>query len=247
MGPFPQGVFKTTDGGATWVDMSAGLPAGCLVGALAVDPGNTSNVYAGVVTPPDTGNFVVSTDGGSTWGAPAVLPHASQIHRIAVDPSNVIYLGADQGPVYVSTDGGATFSPDSLGLPPVACRDLALDPVTPGTLYAAAGTGGTATLGLFKKTAGSATWVQVDSGPFGHIAVDPSTPSTVYATNFDAGPVKSVDGGATWSPANGGLPANLLNPALTAVNDALAIDPSNPQTLYYGTMVGLFKTVTGGR
>ncbi|MCP3960309.1 MAG: hypothetical protein GY719_20900 [bacterium] len=101
--------------------------------------------------------------------------------------------------------------------------------------------GGAADAGLDEWTA---------EGPMGGsisaLAIDPQTPTTIYAgtgtgsSGTGIGVFKSVDGGATWSAASGGLTdRTILN---------LVIDPQNPTTLYAGTALpdGLFKSTDGG-
>ena len=112
---------------------------------------------------------------------------------------------------------------------------LAIDPVTPSTLYA--GTEG----GVFKTTDGGANWSAVSTG-LTHtnvlaLALDPATPTTLYAGTY-GGVFKSTDGGANWSAVNTGLTDNTVN--------ILAIDPTTPTTLYAGTGDGIFKSTNGG-
>jgi photosystem II stability/assembly factor-like uncharacterized protein len=71
------------------------------------------------------------------------------------------------------------------------------------------------------------------------LAIDPRTPSTAFAGTLGSGVLKTVDGGASWTTANGALPAtNVL---------ALAIDPSTPSTLFAGTDAGVFKSTNSGK
>src|SRR5438105_5467047 len=119
-----------------------------------------------------------------------------------------------------------------------AIAALAIDPMTPGVLYAAAGGG------VFKSTNGGASWSAVNTGLpnssyVSVLAIDPQTPATLYAGTY-RGIFKSTDGGGSWSAVNTGLP----NFSLV---QALAIDPQTPATLYAGTMGdGVFKSTNGG-
>jgi photosystem II stability/assembly factor-like uncharacterized protein len=94
--------------------------------------------------------------------------------------------------------------------------------------------------------AGSNQWTTTgpaDAGPVISLAVDPTAPETVYAgtghTAALAGTVfKSTNGGASWVPANSGLPDLFIC--------VLVIDPQTPATIYAGTSGGVFKSVNGG-
>ena len=114
---------------------------------------------------------------------------------------------------------------------------LAIDPVTPSTLYA-----GTYGGGVFKSVDGGSSWSAINTGLSNtnvySLAIDPFVPSTLYAGTIGGGVFKSVDGGSNWSAINTGL----SNPYVCS----LAIDPVTPSTLYAGTNGGVFKSVDGG-
>jgi photosystem II stability/assembly factor-like uncharacterized protein len=115
---------------------------------------------------------------------------------------------------------------------------LAIDPATPGTLYA-----GTRSGGVFKSTDAGTSWAPMNAGltnlDVRALAIDPKTPSTLYAGTERGGVFKSTDGGVSWAPASAGLTDLLIT--------ALAIDPETPSTLYAGTFfAGVFKSTDGG-
>ncbi|MEA2694487.1 MAG: hypothetical protein QOJ16_3874, partial [Acidobacteriota bacterium] len=144
------GVRKSTDGGATWRDASAGLagPFGnVFVSILAPAPSASGTLYAGGL-----GGIFKTTDGGAVWapardqGLPLGYPYA--LTRIAVDPADpqVVYAvdsfvgnsleNPTRARVYRSTDGAATWSLLSDGLPRVTGTSrLVTDPRHPGVLY----------------------------------------------------------------------------------------------------------------
>jgi len=114
---------------------------------------------------------------------------------------------------------------------------ITVDPATPGVLYA------TTPVGAYKTTDAGASWTAIYLNPLalGRVAVDPLHPSTLYLTgSYRAAPVlKSVDGGAHWSPAAAGLP--LYYPSI------LAVDPARPRRLYVGTNgFGLWRSEDAG-
>jgi cysteine-rich repeat protein len=212
------------------------------VRALAIDPKNTTTLYA--VTD-GTMNTFKSTDGGRTW-LPTGLS-SGPADGLAIDPSTPTTLyAAVPGGVLKSTDGGATWSGvDFPGLP-------VFDPKNPMTLYA----------GALKSTDGGETWnaTGLPAGLFvDPLVIDPKNPMTLYVgaypcVNCDLGAsvYRSTDGGDTWSTVVTGLPSDVF--WITA----LAVDPINPTTLYLGMEVcrgpthslcdggGLFKTTDSG-
>jgi len=149
--------------------------------------------------------------------------------------------------VFKSTDAGATWSEANPGLSPSYVSALAIDPNTPGTLYA--GTrlcnGYTGCSGsVFKSTDAGANWSAANAGlpKTAHLsgisalalAIDPKTPRTLYVATDGFGVFKSTDAGATWGAT--GLSGNVL---------ALAIDSITPGTLYAATYQGVYKSTDG--
>jgi hypothetical protein len=137
VGSRPAGAFKSIDGGRSWT--FAGL-FGHQVTALAIDPQTPTTVYAGAYS----GGVFKSTDGGATWSPTGAGPF--QVNALAVDPlaPDTLYAADDVyydeegfawgGGVSKSTDGGATWT--VTGLNSGGFSALAIDPQTPGTVYA---------------------------------------------------------------------------------------------------------------
>jgi len=182
------GVYKTTDGGNTWLPASDKYFGGT-VGAIGVSESNPDVVYVGTgeydirgnVSP---GNGVYKTvDGGRTWTSVG-LAETRQIARVRVHPTrpDVVWVAAqghafgpnaDRG-VYKTTDGGSTwrkvlFRNDSTG-----ATDLVLDPTNPDLLYASLWQGqrfpwalisGGSGSGIFKSTDGGESWTEITHNP----------------------------------------------------------------------------------
>ena len=87
-------VYRTDDSGNTWMKVGSGLPDGP-VSALAVDPGNSSVVYAA----PSAGGLYRSTDAGATFSLVAGL-RIPIVSSVAIDPTNSsqIYTGSQFNP-----------------------------------------------------------------------------------------------------------------------------------------------------
>jgi len=157
------GIWKTLDGGTTWKPKTDFMPSNSM-GAVALDPGNPSVVYAGTGFLIPQGLFkgiglYKSTDGGDSWTVigPSFLNGAA-IVRIVLPAPNTLLVATNIG-LFLSVDGGANFGNNSptfdnggavLG---GLISDLHLDTVTPTTIRAAvAGTG------IFVSTDAGETW-----------------------------------------------------------------------------------------
>src|SRR5947207_15098403 len=136
-----------------------------------------------------------------------------------------------------------------LGLEGGPVTALAIDPRSPGTVYAATDAG------LYKSADEGAGWGAVKPGPpccISTLLIHPQNPSTLYAVTQVTGPsvdrrvLKSADGGTNWSPVNSGLPVDAEGRYGVT---SLAIDPRNQTTLYAANALmggGVFKTTDGG-
>ncbi|HEX8805388.1 MAG TPA: hypothetical protein VF741_00510, partial [Candidatus Aquilonibacter sp.] len=113
------GVYKTTDGGAHWTQLTNGLPPKFGRVGLAVAPSNPSRVYAQVDTATDVarGGVYRSDDGGATWthmdGGVAQLriwQRGWYFSGITVDPKNPDVVYVMNTATYRSDNGGQTFN-----------------------------------------------------------------------------------------------------------------------------------------
>lgn len=204
------GIFKTTDGGASWkplFDSEANLA----IGAISLDPSDPETVYVGTGDPDIPGNVFTgngifkSVNGGRTWEYSG-LAETRIINEILVDPQDpkIIYAAAMGNPftrndsrgVYKSEDAGKTwdrvlFVDQSTGI-----TDIAFKPGDHRTIYAAAwhrvrndsvsrvqGAGS----GIYRSTDQGSTWQKIHNGidnlEFGRIAlgVSEADPERVYA------------------------------------------------------------------
>ncbi|MCG8351753.1 MAG: hypothetical protein MI924_28635 [Chloroflexales bacterium] len=262
------GIYKSTDGAASWSHVNTGL-TNASIHALAIDAANPSTIYAGS----DDGVFK-STDGGANWNPTNTGIPTSRVEALVSDPTNPATLYAGQDSVYKSSNGGASWTLANAGLNSSFIRALAIDPITSTTLYAGTDDG------VFKSTNGGADWEARNTGlstlTVKVLAVNPITPATVYA-GIDGGLFKSTNGGISWTVVMArstyALAINPTNPAIVyagasggvykstndgasweAVNNGLAVrqirtlavNPANPTTLYAGASGGVYKSTNGG-
>jgi photosystem II stability/assembly factor-like uncharacterized protein len=236
------GIFKTTNGGASWTGASSGLPLTSVqfgsVSALAIDPQTPTTAYAGTF-----GGVFKTTNGGMSWSATnSALPCCYAATALVVDPKtpSTIYGTALTGTVVKSTDGGASWSAARLPVTAYCCDSLAIDSQNSNVVYA----GGD--YAVFKSTDGGNTWAgtglpsarDIGGTTSVSVAIDPKNPGTVYATTDGLGVFKSTDGASSWGAVNSGLAA--------AAVFSSAIDPQNPGTIYAAINAGLVKTTNGG-
>jgi photosystem II stability/assembly factor-like uncharacterized protein len=224
------GVFKSDDGGQSFAPVfdAAGFYS---IGAIALDPADSSVVYVGTGESNSSGDsypgggVFKSTDAGATWSH-AGLAESRHIGRIAVDPAEpqrvfVAALGGLFTPdgargLYRSQDGGAQwqqvlFVDDSTGV-----SDVVVNPAHPETVFAA-------------------SWTRRRT-PFYRRAWGPAS-----------GIWRSTDHGDTWTRLGGGLPDSARVGRI-----ALDIPPSLPSRVYAqvidstGGGLGFYRSDDGG-
>ncbi len=248
------GVFKSTDGGNTWVAVNNGLTVTITGGGLIAP---NVNALASIAGAPNTiyaacnGGVFKSTDGGANWILSSTGLLGSNVNTVVIDPTNpqLVYAGTLAG-VSKSTNGGANWTAINTGLTTTNSRSIntiAIDPSNSATLYAA--TQG----GVYKTTTSGSSWGVVNNGllqpqsdgnfrsnpPIRSLVISPSSPNTIYAgvrgAFFFNGVVglttvfTTTDGGANWTAIRNGF--GNFNSVWS-----LALDPSNPATVYAGTL-----------
>lgn len=192
MGATGGGVWKTSDGGESWSNISDGWVHTGSVGAVAVAPSDPNVVYVGMgeacvrgVTTSHGDGVYRSTDGGRTWthlGLPSTR-HISDI-QIHPDDPDVVYVGAQGSPwtsnpergVYRSNDGGETWEHVLHVNEDSGVNNLVMDPTNPRILFAAMwqhrrepwhgyelNSGGPGT-GLYRSTDGGDSWTRLGGG-----------------------------------------------------------------------------------
>jgi photosystem II stability/assembly factor-like uncharacterized protein len=189
MGGVQGGVWKSTDYGQTWSNITDGKIPGIAdpIGALAVADSNPNVIYAGTGESDirgdfDTGDGVYkSSDAGKSWSY-AGLRDTRMIANLTIDPRNadVVYAAsmghvfapnADRG-IFKTTDGGKTWRKVLFVDDRTGGVDLSMDNRHPNTLYAAMWqaqrvpwklTSGGPGSALYKTTDGGAHWSKISS------------------------------------------------------------------------------------
>jgi hypothetical protein len=145
--PYNNGLFKSMDGGATWQESDTGMGATKNIYAVAVDPTDSTKVYAASQSKP---SIYKSTDGGATWvEADTGVPPYQIFDALLIDPvdPSILYLSSSYysaGESYVSKDGAATWQPLNSGTLAAASISLGatlIDPLSHSHVYSAGSDG----------------------------------------------------------------------------------------------------------
>ncbi|MEO6912602.1 MAG: hypothetical protein ABI182_01100, partial [Candidatus Baltobacteraceae bacterium] len=254
------GVWKTSNGGATWEAVFAKQPVSA-IGAVTIDPKNQNTVWVGTgeANPRNDVSYgdgvYKTTDGGKSWTNMG-LRATRHISRIAIDPRNpkVVIVGAlgrlyadspDRG-IYRTADGGKTWTKTLYVGPQSGVSDLAMDPNNPNTLYAGIWqfrrepwtfhSGGPQD-GLYKSIDNGRSWKKLTghglpAGMTGRIglAIAPSDSKRVYA-------IIEAKGGILWRSDDGGANWKMVSTD-TLVDQRpfyfthINVDPKNPNHVY---------------
>ncbi len=183
------GVWKTTDAGIRWRNVSDGFFDFPAVGALDVSLSDPQVIFAGTgegiqrqfISPGD--GVYKSTDGGETW-TNVGLRETRHISRLRIHPTDpdTVYVAAmgdmfgpnpDRG-IYRTTDGGETWARILYKGETTGGVDLTIDPANPDVILASLNhhvtypwdeESGGPTSGLFKTTDGGDTWTDITRNP----------------------------------------------------------------------------------
>jgi photosystem II stability/assembly factor-like uncharacterized protein len=243
------GVFKSTDGGQTWVRLADADTMGLQFSGLAVDPTNPSIVHA---TTRD--GYLRSDDAGATW----VLRRAGRASALSLDMQNPsrVFIGVHDSGIYRSTDGGDSFVKLTSGLPNSSDVDRALVAVAasnPSVVYASFSIGSNVE-GTYKSTNGGDTWSLLNATPnFAspqawydmYIAVDPTNENRVFAGGVspiyaNAGIIRSTNGGSSWQEISAGPSGGQTHPD----HHVMAFGPTG--IIWEGNDGGVWKSNNGG-
>ncbi len=210
MGTSGGGVWKSTDAGQSWDNISDGWIEAGSIGDIKVASSDSNVVYVGTGSGCPRGNISAgiglfrSNDAGDTWKHIG-LGEAGQIPEIAVHPNNpdlvyVAALGHIFGPneergIFRSKDGGKNWEKILFVNDRTGFNDIAMDPTNPRILYAAA-------------------WM-VERKPW-----------AIISGSEEGGVWKSADGGDTWEKLAGGLPTGLVGKI------DLTVSPANPDRVW---------------
>ena len=259
------GIYKSTDGGATWTHL--GLRDGQQISQIAIDPRDPNRLFVAVAGHPYGPNsergIYRSTNGGQTFEKVLYKDENTGAGDVKIDPSdpNVVYATlweAREGPwengefngtnggVFKSTDGGQTWHQLAGGLPDgIVQAYVAIARSEPKRLFASVATKDK--LEFYSSADGGETWkiTTGDSRPKNRIGggdlavpiIDPKNPDVMYVTSTVTW--KSTDGGKTWTGFRGAPGGDDYQ--------NIWINPNDSNTIILTSDQGAIVTVNGGQ
>jgi len=270
------GVWKTTDAGHTWLNISDKYFNTTGIGAISVAPSDPNVIYVGTgetnmrsnITPGD--GVYKSTDGGKTWKHIG-LDDTQFISSIAIDPDNpdLVYVAAmghawgtnSERGIFRSTDGGKTWKKILYVNDQTGAIDLSMDPNNSRILYAAmwqaythswtVSSGGPGS-GIYKSINGGNSWANITHNPGLPKGVLGKIGITVSGANSNRvwALVEAKHGGLFRSD-DAGKTWKLVgkDPRLMVRNwyfNKIFADPKNDNVVY-ALVLDVYKSIDGGK
>ncbi|MDQ6891714.1 MAG: hypothetical protein M3167_03430 [Acidobacteriota bacterium] len=204
------GVFKSSDGGQTLVQLPNGLPRACYERShVAIAPLQPSTIYLARC------GIFRSRDAGASW---TQVPFSGAVSVLAVHPRDPRRVLAGTDSVWISDDGGDTWRAAAFERCNIVL-DLQFDPSNPARVLSAVW----GTYEVARSEDGGESWVRSSDGYFGYgasaLAIDPQDPKTTYVTThgigafppelpyppgpYPTGVNRSTDGGLSWRSLEG--------------------------------------------
>jgi photosystem II stability/assembly factor-like uncharacterized protein len=270
-----KGLFKSTDGGQSWITINNGFGEYTHFSDIAVNPHNSNIVLASIAS----GNFFVgdslpnegvwkSTDAGLTWNRTLNEEDAYDILFHPVNPAIVYATIGGMQPnsgFYISTDEGNTWTQSNAGLPDpteIGRMQIDLSHSSPNILYAViyklVGSI-TETTKAFKSVDGGINWAQIAAGiPLGGYGGTEWYDQGWYDLCIAVDPtnpnhvfIGNVElhetfDGSVFSPVRPYGINNLSGSLVHVDYHQLVYAPSNPSYLYIGCDGGIYKSTDGG-
>ncbi|MEI7594619.1 MAG: T9SS type A sorting domain-containing protein [Bacteroidota bacterium] len=267
-----QGMWKSTDGGATFTQLPSTVPTAAnststpwvFINRVAADPSNNNRIYAAT-----NKGLRMSDDGGLTWVNPIKLTATAYLQlpssdvKVGSDGSVVAVVGAA---IYLSNNGNAdSYTKATNGLPASAKRiEVAIAPSDPGYIYASIAKSDGSLDGVYRSINKGLNWVVIGPGGsssfelFGSnnqgwydnvIAVYPNNKNKIIAGGVDMFGWEENESWIAKTLWNANSPgSNAVVPYyIHADQHAYVFDPNNPNIIYVGSDGGLNKSIDGGQ
>jgi photosystem II stability/assembly factor-like uncharacterized protein len=227
------GLYRSRDGGATWMHLTgSGLPDGDWGRTAVGMSADGKRVYA--LVDAKNGGLYRSDDGGDTWTLAnsdrRVTSRAWYFGSITVDPQNSDVVYIPNVALYRSEDGGKTISVLRAAPGGDDYHQIWVDPKDSSRMILATDQGTTVSLNYGKTWS---TWYNQPTAQLYHVITDDRFPYAVYGNEQDSGAV------GVWSRGDSGqiTPRDWF-PASGSESGYIAPDPNDPNILYVTETLG---------
>jgi photosystem II stability/assembly factor-like uncharacterized protein len=181
------GLFKSTDGGATWQQLSNGLPAKPGRIGIGIAPGDPQRIYA-LVDAPGGGGLYRSDDAGASWrllnSEGRIWGRGSDFAEVRVHPNNSDIVFVANTSTYRSTDGGKSFTAIKGAPGGDDYHRIWINPENPDIILLGLDQG--ATLSVNGGETWS-SWYNQPTAQFYHVITDNRFPYWVYGAQQESG------------------------------------------------------------
>lgn len=234
------GLFKSTDGGNTWNQLTKGLPTteqGLGRIGIAVAPNDRQCLYA-LVDAPRLGGLYRSNDAGESWQLvnqdARIWGRGSDFAEVQVDPKNkdLVYI-ANTG-LYRSTDGGKNFTCIKGAPGGDDYHSIWINPTNPKIILLATDQGAVITVNGGETWS---SWYNQPTAQFYHVSTDNQFPYWVYGGQQESG-----SAGVSSRGRDGQITFRDWHPVGVEEYGYAAADPLNPSIIYGGKITRYDRT-----
>jgi photosystem II stability/assembly factor-like uncharacterized protein len=236
------GLYKSTDGGTTWVELTKGLPTWAdhlgRIG-LGIAPNDPNRIYA-LVDAPKLGGLYRSDDAGETWqrinDEQRICGRGDDFAGVRVDPKNedVVYVANTSA--YRSTNAGKDFTAIKGAPGGDDYHTIWINPDNPNIIFFGSDQGATITVNGGRTWS---SWYNQPTAQFYHVITDNQFPYWVYGGQQESG-----SAGVASRSDFGEITFRDWYPVGTEEYGYVAPDPLN-RNLIYGGRTARFDTTTG--
>ena len=243
------GLYKSSDGGASWEEKVNGLSN---TGVSAIEIVNPGHINLGT-----NDGFYRSTDGGESWHQQNRGLHAFDNTALAFDTSvspSRVYLGTRGAGLYVSADAGDFWRDAAMDTGFTYVTAVAVHPDSQKILYGglikhADTPSSTISSGMYRSLDAGERWYAANAGLessflINAIVVNPGSAQELFAGTQN-GLYKSINDGMSWVRKDAGIEVESIT--------RLAFHPQNTNTIYAGTRngtieskLGMYRSTDGG-
>jgi photosystem II stability/assembly factor-like uncharacterized protein len=220
---YGDGLFRSTDAGATWSKIALKADVGSYISRIAIKPTNPSLIFVAR----DSG-LVRSLDGGGTWTR---VLWGGDCNDLAIVPSSpaTVYAAIRGVGLFKSTNDGGSWTALGGGLPTTGFLriNFGLSRSNPLVLYASFVSTDGSLLGMYRTADGGTTWTKLIKTPNylgaqgwydNTVAVDPTNPNICIAggvypyDNLHNGLIRTTNSGTKWTDVTFGRHGGTVHP-----------------------------------